>query len=98
MLNATFPLFAFCDEAIHKKGDRIIRVSAKQLSASPYNNIGWIQSKEKSCSDNSSGVAPKGNGFLISPTLVLTSSHNFVVQDDYLGEVTEFEPISFSTM
>jgi hypothetical protein len=88
MLNATFPLFAFCDEAIHKKGDRRSRVSANQFSASPFNNIGWIQSKEKSSSDDSSAVAPKGNGFLISPTLVLTSSHNFVLQDDYLGKVT----------
>jgi hypothetical protein len=43
MFNAS--LISFCDEAINKKGDRRIRVSAKQIRTSPYNNIGWIQSR-----------------------------------------------------
>jgi len=47
-----------------------------EFTTFPFNTIGWITAKSKIYD------VPKryGTGFLISNDLVLTSSHNFIVQ------------------
>jgi V8-like Glu-specific endopeptidase len=85
-------------EIILSKEDRRIKVSDKELLTFPFNAIGWIKSKEKYAESDDLSEDIKGTGFLISPSLVLTSSNNFVIRDKVNGEVIECVPISFSTL
>jgi hypothetical protein len=77
---------------------RIAGLRLKQLLAFPLNAIGWIKSKQKYSEGNDFSEDAKGTGFLIAPSLVLTSSHNFVIRNEGNGEVIEYVPISFSTL
>jgi V8-like Glu-specific endopeptidase len=86
------------DELVLGQKDRRTKVSDKELLTFPFNAIGWIKSKEKYAESDDFSEEAKGTGFLISPSLVLTCSHNFVIQDERNGEVIEYEPISFSTL
>jgi V8-like Glu-specific endopeptidase len=90
--------FFVLDEVVLGNKDRRTKVSDKELLTFPFNAIGWIKSKEKYAKSDDFSEDAKGTGFLISPSLVLTSSHNFVIRDEIYGEVIEYTPISFSTL
>jgi V8-like Glu-specific endopeptidase len=66
------------------------KVSVSDICNFPYNCIGNI----KTVTSNEGDRPNFGTGFLISPTLILTSAHTF--QRVKFGEVFELVPDSFS--
>jgi V8-like Glu-specific endopeptidase len=86
------------DEVVLGQKDRRTKVSNKEILTFPFSAIGWIKSKKKHAESDDFSEDAKGTGFLISPLLVLTCSHNFVIRDEKNGEVIEYVPISFSTL
>jgi V8-like Glu-specific endopeptidase len=68
-------------------------VEDNQLGNFPYNLIGYIKFKLKNGNSDPIG---QGTGFLISESVILTSSHCFVSWPNQNSDVTEIIPISFT--